>query len=262
MLKKFSTVRKAGSAYLRKRLARGVHGALLVSLLGLGGCGSIPEEALKLPEELLREGAGSALLSSSEITDGLKEALLVGSDHVVRQLGASGGFSADNLIRIELPESFQKVRNLAAQVGMDDSFNELEQKMNRAAELATPRAKRLFVDAIKDMSVSDGRKILNGPDDAATQYFRGKTGDKLAAQMQPVVRQALSDSGVYQYYRKLEKAWSLVPGAKSLDADLEGHVVDKGMDGIFHYLAEEEKAIREDPLKRTTELLRKVFAAQ
>ena len=198
-------------------------------------------------------------LTNTDIVAGLKAALETGTGAVVQQLGASDGFNGNSLIRIPLPNALLKARDLAGKVGLDGQFNELETKMNRAAELATPKAKALFVSAIKDLSVSDARGILDGPDDAATAYFLDKTGTDLESAMRPIVDNALAEVGAVSTFNSVLSSFKRIPGAPSIDADLTGHVVDKGSDGIFYYLAEEEKAIREDPLKRTSEILQRVF---
>lgn len=207
-------------------------------------------------------GSESGPLSGDEITRGLKEALVTGSGIVVSQLGQADGFSGDPAIRIPLPESLQKARELASRVGLEGSFDDLELKLNRAAEQATPKAKKLFLSAIRDMSVDDAKGILQGPDNAATEYFRQKTGDSLKAQMRPIVDQALAQVGAVNSFNQLLAQYNKIPLAPRVDADLTGHVVDEGSDGIFYYLAEEEKSIRENPLKRTSEILQRVFGSQ
>lgn len=206
--------------------------------------------------------SATGALSVDEITRGLKEALTTGSNAVVSQLGASQGFSADPAIRIPLPKSLVKARDLAAKVGLEGSFDELELKLNEAAEEATPKAKALFVNAIKDMSVEDAKGILQGPDDAATQYFRTKTGANLQEQMRPIVDTALAEVGAVASFNSLLSKYNNIPFAPKVDADLTSHVVDEGSDGIFYYLAQEEKAIRENPLKRTSQILQRVFGSR
>ena len=161
-----------------------------------------------------------------------------------------------------MPASLAKARDYAAKVGLDSSFNELELKLNEAAEAATPKAKELFLGAIKDMSVEDAQGILKGPDNAATQYFETKTRTNLAGEMTPIIESSLAQVGAVSYFNQLMSSYSKIPFAPKVDADLTSHVVDKGMDGIFTYLAKEEKSIRENPVERTTDLLKKVFSAQ
>jgi len=151
------------------------------------------------------------------------------------------------------------VRSALDTVGMSSTFDDLELRLNRAAELATPKAKRLFVGAIKEMTLDDVRAIYTGPDDAATQYFRGKMAVPLAAEMAPVVDTSLNEVGAVRTYDAIMEQYNALPFVPPVDSDLTGYVVDKGMDGIFYYLAQEEAAIRTDPVARTTDLLQQVF---
>lgn len=230
-------------------------------LTGCAGSGPTLDDIAKTAEVALG-GAQAGGLTSADITAGLKQALTKGSSQVVGQLGQRGGFSGDSTVRIPLPSSLVKARDFASRVGLEKSFDDLQLRLNRAAELATPKAKDLFVGAIRDMSVQDARGILQGPDNAATQYFQGKTSTGIKSAMRPLVDDALAQVGAVQYFNSLLKQYRSIPLAPPVEADLTGHVVDKGSDGIFHYLAEEEKAIRTNPLERTTDLLRRVFAAQ
>jgi len=230
-------------------------------LSGCAGSGPTLDEIAKSAESVLGS-TGSGGLTSGDITAGLKEALTKGSSQVVGQLGQSGGFANDPVIRIPLPRSLVKARDFADKVGLAKSFDDLELRLNKAAELATPKAKQLFVGAIRDMSVQDAKGILQGPDDAATTYFREKTGSSIKTEMRPLVDSALAEVGAVQTFNSLLKQYRSIPLAPKVDADLTGHVVDKGSDGIFHYLAEEEKSIRTNPLERTSDLLKRVFGAQ
>lgn len=237
-------------------------GLILCSVL-LGGCatdGSQLEDLKSIAESALGgEAAQGGPLSVDEITRGLKAALSTGADTVVSQLGQTNGFSDDPAIHIPLPASLAKARDFASKVGLAGSFDELELKLNRAAEEATPKARELFMSAIQDMSVEDARGILQGPDDAATEYFRDKTGADLQAEMRPIVDNALSEVGAVSTFNDLLSRYNSIPLAPKVDADLTGHVVEEGSDGIFYYLAQEEKAIRENPIKRTSEILQRVF---
>ncbi|MEQ8857045.1 MAG: DUF4197 domain-containing protein [Pseudomonadales bacterium] len=201
----------------------------------------------------------TSALSTGDIAAGLKEALTVGTDNVVAQLGASGGFNLDPQIHIPLPGQLEKAKDLLARVGMDGALSDLEERLNRAAEEATPKARALFVDAISAMTLDDVMGIYNGPDDAATQYFRTKMSAPLTEEMTPLVQRSLADVGAVATYDTLMERYRNIPFAPEVDADLNGYVVDKGIDGIFFYLAREEAAIRANPAKRTTELLKKVF---
>jgi hypothetical protein len=215
--------------------------------------------------DLLKSPLGTTTqkaLSSEEISAGLKEALLVGSQNVVSQLGRPDGFNLDPAIHIPLPQKLESVKSLLAKVGMSSMLDDLELKLNRAAEVATPKAKELFAQAISEMTFEDVMNIYNGPDDAATRYFQEKMSPPLAREMQPVVDRSLAEVGAVQAYENIMGEYSAIPFVPDIKTDLTTYVVDKGMDGIFHYIAAEEAAIRQNPAKRTTELLQRVFGTK
>ena len=205
------------------------------------------------------EAYGDTALSETEITAGLKEALTVGSGRVVTQLAAIDGYFSDDLIRIPLPEDLQKVQNNLAKVGLSGPLDDLELKINRAAEAAAPTAKQFVVDAVTSMTIDDALGILNGGDTAATDYLKSRTADKLITAFSPYMDNALSDSGAVTAMESIGRKYLPSSMVTELRNDLVNHATDRAMDGMFYYLAQEEKAIREDPVKRTTELLRRVF---
>jgi len=204
-------------------------------------------------------GDKKSALSIEEIGAGLKEALNVGSEIVVSQLGSTDGFNKDSNIHIPLPGSLENVKNMLTNVGMSSLFEDLELKLNRAAEVATTKAKQLFKDAITSMTMEDVKGIYEGPDDAATQYFKTKMSPELSKEMKPVIEDSLSQVGAVKSYDDMMKGYKSIPFVPDVKADLTDHVVEKGMDGIFYYMAKEEAAIRQNPVKRTSELLKKVF---
>ena len=201
-------------------------------------------------------------LTNSEITRGLKDALRVGTERVVNQLGQLDGFNADPAIHIPLPDSLNQVKSALSAIGMSSMMDDLELKLNRAAEEATPPAKKLFWDAITSMTLDDVKGIYNGPDDSATRYFQNKMSAPLSVEMQPIVENALNQVGAVQAYDAVIGQYSSIPFVPDVKADLNKYVIDKGMEGIFHYVAIEEAAIRNDPVKRTTDILQKVFGAK
>lgn len=205
-------------------------------------------------------GSGSGSLTQGEMGDGLKEALRVGTEAVVSRLGKTDGFNTDKAIHIPLPGQLATVQKALKAAGYSSLVDDLELKLNRAAEQATPKAKALFVDAIAAMTIKDAEKILNGPDDAATQYFRKAMGPGLAKEMEPVVEATLAEAGAVQAYDSMMGQYKALPFMPDAKADLTQYVVDKGLDGIFHYVAKEEAAIRTNPAARTTDLLKKVFS--
>lgn len=198
-------------------------------------------------------------LTSDEISNGLREALRVGSERVVDTLGRTDGFNTASDIHIPLPGSLKTAQSMLSKIGMSDLTDDLELRLNRAAEAAVPKAKRHFTSAIEQMTIDDAKMILNGPNDSATQYFRRKMSGPLAADMKPIVENQLSSVGVLASYDKMMGQYKNIPFAPDVQANLTDYVLEKAIDGVFLYLGREEAAIRENPAKRTTELLQKVF---
>ncbi|MBT8124538.1 MAG: DUF4197 domain-containing protein [Gammaproteobacteria bacterium] len=227
--------------------------------------GSLQAGWLDKAKDLLNESgvtsSGTASsLTDGEISSGLKEALRVGSDLVVNQLGATDGFNADPNIHIPLPNSLKKVQSTLDKVGMSGMLDDLETRLNRAAEIATPKAKELFFNAIQAMTLDDARNILAGENDAATRYFQSKMTPDLVKEFTPIVNDSLAEAGAIKSYDNAIGQYKNLPLVPDAKADLSSYVVEKGMDGIFHYLAVEEAKIRTNPVARTTDLLKKVFA--
>jgi hypothetical protein len=139
--------------------------------------------------------------------------------------------------------------------------DDVETSMNRAAEKAAPEATSIVINAIKNMSFDDARKILNGPDDAATQFFREQTSDRLTQLFRPSIEQSLDEVGSTRYYNQLSDQVASVPVVgENINLDLPDYVTEKALDGLFTMIAVEEKKIRDNPAARTTELLKKVFS--
>lgn len=208
----------------------------------------------------VQEVYASKYLTAGEIDSGLRQALSVGTQRVVNQIGVIDGFNLDPKIHIPLPGTLQKVKNILSSVGMGSLADDLELKLNRAAEAATPKAKQLFLNAISQMTITDAKNILTGPEDSATRFLRSAMGDDLRRSMQPIISDAVARVGAIQAYDVVMRRYHMVPFMPDVKADLNAYVVEKAMDGIFYYVAREEAAIRENPAARTTELLRKVFS--
>lgn len=247
---------------------RGAHAALAVAL-GLfvaAGPAVAQSDFLKRGSDLLRglQGdngpASDASLSDGEIGAGLREALKVGVDTVTSQLGTTDGFNADPRVHIPLPDSLKTVQSALSRVGMSGMVDDLELRLNRAAEVAAPEAKAVFFDAIAEMSWDDVRRIYDGPEDAATRYLERTMTTPLVARMKPIVDASLAEAGAVQSYDRAIGQYRSLPFVPDVKADLTEHVLEGALHGIFLYLGEEEAAIRQNPAKRTTELLQKVFA--
>ncbi len=197
---------------------------------------------------------------AQDVAAGLSEALTVGTERVVAQLGQPGGFLDDPKARIPLPGPLEQAQTALRMAGMSGMVDDLEVRMNRAAEAATPVAQDLIIEAIQGLSFQDAAGILSGPNDSATRYLERKTGKSLAQKMRPIVDQQLADAGAVQAFESIAgeyRSLPLVGGA--LDVDLTGHVVTYAEKAIFAYLGQEEAAIRTNPAARTTSLLKSVF---
>jgi len=204
-----------------------------------------------------------AALSNTEMVDGLKEALEQGTQFAVDRLGRDDGFLDNKQVRIPMPKSLSWVEKSLRTLGQEDLADEFIATMNHAAEQAVPEATAVFGAAIREMTVQDAQGILNGPDDAATRYFRTHTEAELTEKMRPIVAEATAHAGVTSAYKNMTAEAGGLTSLVSADAvDLDGYVTEKTLDGLFLMVATEEKKIRENPAARSTELLKKVFGSQ
>ena len=236
--------------------------ALAVSLAGCAegeGGGAWTGTAGQVLQGVLAGSDGT--LGSSEIAAGLKEALKVGTDRVVATLGVEDGFNADPEVHIPLPKVLAQAQSSLRLIGASGLIDDLELRVNRAAEQATPVAKDIFWQAITELTFDDVNAIYQGENDAATQYLDRTTRGSLTDAMRPIIDGALAEAGAVNVYDSIIDQAKAAPFIPDLKTDLTNHVLDRAMDGLFTYLAVEEAAIREDPLKRSTELLQRVFGA-
>jgi hypothetical protein len=224
---------------------------LLVPCFLMTGCAGFNSESLNRALEQPLDG--------ETVAAGLKEALKVGTERSTDTTSAVDGFYGNTLIRIGMPEQYNDVAGAIRQIGLGSHVDDFEVSMNRAAEKASAEAVDVFWDAITAMTISDAFGILNGEDNAATEYFRGRTSDQLRSRFQPIVITKMKEVGVYRLYDDLSSYYNMLPVSKPEAVDLDDYITDKTVDGIFLMLAKEEKKIRDDPAARTTELLRKVF---
>lgn len=204
--------------------------------------------------------ASAAGLSETEIVAGLKEALDNATAAAVSQLAKPGGFLDNPQVRIPLPSQLDWVEKGLRKVGQEELADNFINTMNQAAEEAVPAALEQFQGAINAMSVEDARGILNGPDDAATEYFRKYSESTLREQFLPVVKETTAGAEMTSAYKSMTAPVAGLGGmfgGKSLDVD--EYVTDKALDGLFSIVAQEEARIRKDPVARSTELLKKVF---
>ena len=200
-------------------------------------------------------------LTNSEVVQGLKEALATGTGKAVRQLGREDGYLRNKKVRIPVPDKLEKAEDLLRNLKQDELVDEFITSMNRAAEQAVPEAAGIFSDALRQMTFADAREILNGPDDAATRYFKRTSNKQLVEKMLPIVRESTSRAGVTARYKNLiDKLGFAARLVEPETLDLDRYVTGKAIEGLFTVIAEEERLIRKDPAARTTELLRRVFS--
>jgi hypothetical protein len=198
-------------------------------------------------------------LTNDKIVAGLKEALTVSTRNAVASTGQPDGFFKNEAIKILVPEKLRGLGNGMRLIGMGSQVDRLEVGMNRAAEQATPAAKKIFIDAVTQMTFNDARQILSGSDTAATDYFKRQSSEQLIEAFAPIVHQAMENVGVVREYDRLMQNPMAARVARTQNFDLDDYVVGKTVDGLFYVMGEEEKKIRKDPMAQTTSLLKEVF---
>jgi hypothetical protein len=198
-------------------------------------------------------------LSDAKIGSGLKEALKIGTENAVGLTGKTDGYFLNEAIKILMPEKLRTFEKGLRVVGYGPQVDQFVLSMNRAAEQAAPAAKQIFWNAIGEMTFEDVRKIWSGNETAATDYFKGKTTDRLIAAFRPVVDKAMNEVGVTRQYKELVGKYESIPFVKKETFDIDGYVVTKALDGLFHVVGEEERKIRTNPQARVTDLLKEVF---
>jgi Protein of unknown function (DUF4197) len=226
-----------------------VIGSVIVTALGcaaLGGSAS---------------GLDLGSLSNADASAGLKKALDQGINVAVGKLGVPDGFLKNPQVKIDLPPKFAKAESMMRMLGAGDQLDQLVTSMNRAAEAAVPESKALLKQALNQMSVEDAKRILTGGDDAATQYFKQATYAPLKAKFSPIISRETEKVKLSQTYEAAAKKAVALGILKPEDATLQSYVTDKTLDGLFLMMAEEERAIRKDPLGQASSLLKKVFGA-
>lgn len=200
-------------------------------------------------------------LTNADASAGLKQVLSQGASQAVSKLGKQDGFLGNSLVKIPLPPRLAKAEKLMRMAGMGPQADELVTAMNRAAEAAVPEAKPLLLNAVKSMSVDDAKKILTGGDDSVTQFFKAKTSDALMQKFTPVVQKYTANVGLAQKYNQVAGKGLQLGLIKKEDADIDSYVARAALDGVYKMIAQEEKAIRANPMKAAGSMAQKVFGA-
>jgi len=219
-------------------------------------------DVLGTTDEVLNGESGVPALTNSEVISGLKEALKVGTDTAVSLASVTDGFYKNPLLFIKFPEEAVKVKNTLNDAGFGNLVDDFELTLNRAAEEAVKQAAPVFVDAITGMSVQDGFAILNGADNAATEFLKEKTTAQLRTQFSPKVQNAIETVNLTKYWEPVINKYNLLTiltGGEEVNPDLEAYVTENAISGLFIHIAKEEKQIRENPKARVTDLLARVF---
>jgi hypothetical protein len=212
-------------------------------------------------DSVKKAASGDSGITNDEMIQGLKEALKVGTQNAVNTVSKADGYYKNPDIKIPLPEEIESAGKYLRLAGYGSKIDEFDQSMNRAAEQAAPEAKQIFWGAVKKMKFKDAQKILDGPDNAATSYFKDETYARLQNIFKPIVKETMGQVGVTRQFQDINNKLSSIPLADKASVDLDQYVTDKSLDGLFFMLAEEEKKIRQDPAARVTDILKKVFGS-
>lgn len=199
-------------------------------------------------------------ITNTEIVAALREALQNGAKGATSRLSAQNGFFGNALVKVLMPPEAKKVETTLRQIGMGAYVDKAILSMNRAAEDASAKALPIFVNAIKGMTIQDALGILNGSNDAATQYLKSKTTMQLTAAFKPVINESLDKVNATRYWAEVFEVYNNLPTTyNKVNPDLSAYVTERALNGVFVYIAEEENKIRINPAARVTDLLKKVF---
>ena len=215
---------------------------------------------LKLPKVLKKATGGATGITENEAGEGIKEALSKGVVNAVLNLNKTDGFFGSQLYKVLLPPDAKKVESTLRNMGMGAQVDKAVLDINRGAEDAVAFAKPIFLDAIKEMTLTDALNILKGPKDAATSYFKQKTQQKLIEAFTPSVKSSLEKTDATKYYGDIVTTYNKLPTTfNKANPDLTAYVVGKAVDALFDQVAQEEANIRSNPMARTSDILKKVF---
>lgn len=254
---------------------------LLCSTISYAAWQDLAGDMLKtITENKTVTNSTNTTLDNNTISSGLKEALKKGVNIAVTQLGKENGYFSNELVKIPLPNNLDKVKAIVEKAGGQKYINELELAINNAATQAVPKTADIFIKAIDKISITNAKEILNGKNDAATEFFRKNTTNDLKALISPIIKESIEKNQVASYYQTFNSFYqsnvksyvnntSIMSYAKSFgvdtfipgneDINLNEYITNKAIDGLFIMIKEEEKAIRENPVQRTSSILKKVF---
>lgn len=237
-------------------------------LLLLSGIAFVPATQAQLLKKLgeaansVATKTGTSNVTQGEAGNAIKEALAKGVANGIANLNKTDGFFGNDLYKVLLPPDAVKIGNTLRSVGLGSQVDKAILSINRAAEKAVGYAAPIFVDAIKEMSITDALKLISGGNNSATEYFKGKTTDKLKAAFSPVVKNSLDSTNATKYYGDIVTAYNKLPTTfNKANPDLQDYVTGMAVNALFDQIAKEEANIRANPAARTTDLLKKVFGS-
>jgi hypothetical protein len=200
--------------------------------------------------------------TTSEVAEGLKEALLKGVSVGADKLSQADGYLGNAQIKIPFPPDAKKAEDRLRQIGLSNDVDRFIATLNHGAEDAAKEAKPIFISAIQQMTIEDAWAILKGQQDAATQYLKKTTSTQLKGKFKPVIQNSLNKVNATRYYGDLVNTYNKIPLVEKVNPDLDDYATDLAIQGLFTMIAKEEQNIRRDPLARTTDILKRVFAYQ
>ena len=234
--------------------------ALFLLIIPMASCAELAQIGTELLEAATTPGSS---ITNDQAALGLKEALTIGLTKGADVVSVTDGYFKNPSIKIPFPDKAVKVKNTLEDIpGGNLLVNNVVEKLNRAAEDAARGAKPIFLSAIKQMTIQDAMGILMGDDRAATSYLERTTSTPLYNSFNPVIKNSLSKVKALNAWEEVITRYNQIPLVQKVNPSLDDYVTEKAMDGLFFMVAKEEKAIRKDPINRTTELLKKVFAVQ
>ena len=229
--------------------------ALIIITFGLNSCAELQQVVNQLPQS-------GGTLSNTDITMGLRQALDMGIDKQVSKLTQKDGFFKNELVKILLPEELRTVDKALRDIGLGNLADEGLKVLNRAAEDAVKEATPIFVNAVKNISFDDAKKILLGNNNAATSYLESNTKEDLYTKFKPVIKNSFDKVGADQIWTNLITKYNALPFTNNVNPDLTDYVTQEALKGVYTMIAIEENEIRTKLSSRTTALLKKVFALQ
>ena len=214
-------------------------------------------------KDLLNKKSSPGSITENEAGQGIKEALSQGVTNAVLNLNKTDGFFGSEFYKVLLPEDAKKVEKTLRNMGMGNQVDKAILAINRGAEDAVGFAKPIFVNAIKEMTLTDALNIIKGPKDGATKYFKEKTIQQLVIAFTPSVKSSLDKTDATKYYSDIVTTYNKLPTTfKKVNPDLTSYVVGRAVDALFDQVAKEEANIRANPMARTTDILKKVFGGK